>query len=94
MAGYAERKGVNICLEILNSRDTSHPMKGVPGYFGDDVEQCIDLIRRVDSPRMKLLFDVYHVQTMNGDVIRRIRQYKDFICALSPGRRARPRRTG
>jgi hydroxypyruvate isomerase len=90
VAGHAERSGVNICLEILNSRDASHPMKGVPGYFGDDVERCIDLIRRVDSPRMKLLFDVYHVQIMNGDVIRRIRQYKDYIAqyhiAGVPGR--------
>ena len=90
VAGHAERKGVNICLEMLNSRDASHPMKGVPGYFGDDVERCIDLIRRVDSPRMKLLFDVYHVQIMNGDVIRRIRQYKDSIAhyhlAGVPGR--------
>lgn len=75
----AEEKGVNLCLEILNTRDDSHPMKGHPGYFGDDVERCVDLIRRVDSPRMKLLFDVYHVQIMNGDVIRRIRQYKDLI---------------
>lgn len=75
----AEKKGVNLCLEILNTRDASHPMKGHPGYFGDDVERCIELIRRVDSPRMKLLFDVYHVQVMNGDVIRRIRQYKDLI---------------
>ncbi|MBC8872075.1 MAG: TIM barrel protein [Planctomycetes bacterium] len=77
--GYAEEKGVNLCLEILNTRDDTHPMKGHPGYFGDDVDLCIDLIKRVDSPRMKLLFDVYHVQVMNGDVIRRIRQYKDYI---------------
>jgi len=77
--GYAEQKGVNLCLEILNTRDDTHPMKGHPGYFGDDVERCIDLIKRVDSPRMKLLFDIYHVQIMNGDIIRRIRQYKDYI---------------
>ena len=87
---YAEEKGVSLCLEILNTRDDSHPMKGHPGYFGDDVERCIDLIRRVDSPRMKLLFDVYHVQVMNGDVIRRIRQYQDHIghyhVAGNPGR--------
>ncbi|MFV1968571.1 MAG: TIM barrel protein, partial [Pirellulaceae bacterium] len=76
---YAEEKKVNLCLEILNTRDDSHPMKGHPGYFGDDVELCIDLIKRVDSPRMKLLFDVYHVQIMNGDVIRRIRQYQETI---------------
>lgn len=77
--GLAEEKGITLCLEILNSRDDTHPMKGHPGYFGDDVERCIDLIKRVDSPRMKLLFDIYHVQVMNGDVIRRLRQYKDFI---------------
>ena len=89
--GYsAEEKQVTLCLEILNTRDDSHPMKGHPGYFGDDVELCFDLIRRVGSPRLKLLFDVYHVQVMNGDVIRRIRQYQDHIghyhVAGNPGR--------
>ena len=73
--GYAEEKGVNLCLEHLNSRDNTHPMKGHPGYFGDHVDFCVDLIKRVDSPRMKLLFDIYHVQTMDGDVIRRLRQH-------------------
>lgn len=75
----AEEKGVNLCLEHLNSRDDTHPMKGHPGYYGDDVDHCVDLIKRVDSPRMKLLFDIYHVQIMNGDVVRRIRQYIDYI---------------
>ncbi len=77
--GYAEQKKINLCLEHLNSRDSSHPMKGHPGYLGDHVDFCVDLIRRVDSPHMKLLFDIYHVQIMDGDVIRRIRQYKDLI---------------
>jgi hydroxypyruvate isomerase len=77
--GYAEEKGVNLCLEHLNTRDDTHPMKGHPGYFGDDVELCVDLIRAVDSPRMKLLFDIYHVQIMNGDVIRRIGQHHKLI---------------
>jgi hydroxypyruvate isomerase len=54
-------------------------MKGHPGYFGDDVELCIELVKRVGSPRFKLLFDIYHVQIMNGDVIRRIRSYHDYI---------------
>jgi hydroxypyruvate isomerase len=76
---HAEQKKITLCLEHLNTRDDTHPMKGHPGYFGDDVDFCIDLIKRVDSPRMKLLFDVYHVQIMNGDLIRRIRQYKDYI---------------
>lgn len=77
--GYAEKKKVNLCLEHLNTRDDTHPMKGHPGYFGDDVDHCVEMIRQVGSPRMKLLFDVYHVQIMNGDVIRRIGQCKDVI---------------
>ena len=79
VAGYAEEKKVNICLEHLNSRDDSHPMKGHPGYFGDHVQHCVDMIKAVGSPRMKLLFDIYHVQIMDGDVIRHLRQYKDVI---------------
>lgn len=77
--GYAEEKKITLCLEHLNSRDNSAPMKGHPGYFGDNVDFCIELIKRTGSPNMKLLFDIYHVQIMNGDVIRRIRQYKDYI---------------
>ena len=88
--GYAEKKNINLVLEHLNSRDDSHPMKGHPGYFGDDVDACVELIKAVGSKNMKLLFDVYHVQVMNGDVIRRIRQYKDVIghyhTAGNPGR--------
>lgn len=86
----AEDKGVTLVLEHLNSRDDSHPMKGHPGYFGDDVDFCVDLIADVNSPNMKLLFDIYHVSIMNGDIIRRIRQYKDVIghyhTAGNPGR--------
>lgn len=88
--GYAEQKGVNLCLEMLNTRDDTHPMKGHPGYQGDHTDYCIDIIRRVGSPRMKLLFDVYHVQIMDGDVIRRIRQHHEHIghvhTAGNPGR--------
>jgi len=88
--GHAEKKKVNLCLEMLNSRDDSHPMKGHPGYQGDNTEYCIDIIKQVGSDRMKLLFDIYHVQIMDGDVIRRIRQHKDYIghvhTAGNPGR--------
>ncbi|WP_425616739.1 hydroxypyruvate isomerase family protein [Anatilimnocola sp. NA78] len=88
--GHAEKKKVTICLEHLNSRDGSHPMKGHPGYQGDDVDYCAKIIRAVGSERMKLLFDIYHVQIMNGDVMRRIEQLKDVIghvhTAGNPGR--------
>lgn len=88
--GYAEQHKIMLCLEHLNSRDDSHPMKGHPGYFGDDVELCIELVKAMDSPQFRLLFDIYHVQIMNGDVIRRIRQYHQYIghyhTAGNPGR--------
>jgi len=86
----AEQKGVTLVLEHLNSRDSSHPMKGHPGYFGDDVELCFDMVRKIGSPNFKLLFDIYHVQIMNGDVIRRIKANHELIghihTAGNPGR--------
>lgn len=90
VVGYAEKKGVNICLEMLNTRDDTHPMKGHPGYQGDHTDYCIDIIERVGSPRLKLLFDIYHVQIMDGDVIRRIKKIHEHIghvhTAGNPGR--------
>ena len=90
IVGHAEKKGVTLCLEMLNSRVSSHPMKGHPGYQGDHTDYCIDIIKRVGSPSLKLLFDIYHVQIMDGDVISRIRQYREYIghvhTAGNPGR--------
>lgn len=90
LAAHAEKKGVTICLEHLNSRDGSHPMKGHPGYQGDDLDYVAAILRRVGSPRVKLLFDIYHVQIMNGDVIRRLDECRDLIghihTAGNPGR--------
>lgn len=87
---YAQEKNVGIVLEHLNSRDDSHPMKGHPGYWGDDVHLCADLVNEMDSPNFKLLFDIYHVQIMNGDLIRNIRKYHPVIghyhTAGNPGR--------
>jgi len=88
---HAESNNITLVLEHLNSRDDSHPMKGHPGYFGDDVERCVRLVERMQSDRFKLLFDIYHVQIMHGDVIRRIRKYAQLIghyhTAGNPGRR-------
>ncbi len=88
--GHAEKNKVNICLEMLNTRDDTHPMKGHPGYQGDHTDYCIDIIKKVGSPRMKLLFDIYHVQIMDGDIIRRLKQHKEYIghihTAGNPGR--------
>jgi hydroxypyruvate isomerase len=90
IVGHAEKRGVTICIEHLNTRDSSHPMKGHPGYQGDDLDWMAGIIRRVGSPRLKLLFDVYHVQIMHGDLLRRIEQCRDIIghihTAGNPGR--------
>lgn len=86
----AEKRNVTVCIEHLNSRDGSHPMKGHPGYQGDDLDLVAEIIRKVGSPRCKLLFDVYHVQIMHGDVIRRLGECKDILghihTAGNPGR--------
>lgn len=86
----AEQKGITLVLEHLNSRDNTHPMKGHPGYFGDDVDFCVELSKTIGSPNFKILFDIYHVSIMNGDIIRRIRLHKDYIghyhTAGNPGR--------
>ncbi len=79
LARYAAPRNVTVVLEQLNTRDVSHPMKGHPGYQGDDIDYCAEIVRQVDSPHAKLLFDVYHVAIMNGDVIRRVRQYAPWI---------------
>lgn len=90
VAAYAEQKGVTLCLEHLNTRDDSHPMKGHPGYQGDDVDYVASIIRRVGSPAVQLLFDIYHIQVMHGDVIRRLEENKDILghvhTAGCPGR--------
>ncbi len=91
LAGPAEKKGITVCLEMLNTRDDSHPMKGHPGYQGDDLDYCADIVAQVGSENVKLLFDIYHVQVMNGDVMRRLVQYSDLIghvhTAGNPGRK-------
>ncbi|MCI0705765.1 MAG: TIM barrel protein [Planctomycetia bacterium] len=79
LAAHAEKKGVTVCLEHLNTRDDSDPMKGHPGYQGDEIDFVASIIKKVGSVRVKLLFDIYHVQVMHGDLIRRLEQTKELI---------------
>jgi hydroxypyruvate isomerase len=82
--GLAEEKGVTLCMELLNSK-VNHP-----GYMCDHTAWGVDLCKRVNSPRVKLLYDVYHMQIMEGDVIRTIQQnikyFGHFHTAGNPGR--------
>lgn len=78
IVGYAEQKRVTLCLEMLNSR-VAENMKGHPDYFCDDIERSVEICRLISSERMKVLFDLYHVQIMHGDLITRIKQHAPYI---------------
>jgi hydroxypyruvate isomerase len=86
----AEDKGVTICLEVVNSKYTD-PNFGRADAIFDHLAWGADVCRRVDSPRVKILFDIYHVQIMEGDVCANIREYfpliAHFHAAGVPGRR-------
>lgn len=80
----AEDKGVTIAMELLNSK-VDHP-----DYQCDRTSWGVELCKRVNSPRFKLLFDIYHMQIMEGDIIRTIRNNFQYIAhfhtAGNPGR--------
>ena len=69
----AEDKGVTICLELLNSK-VNHK-----DYQCDHTAWGVEVMKRVSSPRVKLLYDIYHMQIMEGDVIRTIQQNIAYI---------------
>lgn len=78
MARIAEQKKVTMVLEPLNSK-VAENMKGHPGYQGDHIDYCMEIIKAVGSPSLKLLFDVYHIQIMDGNIIDQIKQYISYI---------------
>jgi hydroxypyruvate isomerase len=86
---FAEQKKVTLCLEMLNSR-VHIEMKGHPDYFCDDMERTAEICRQISSERMKVLFDIYHVQIMHGDIITRLKQHFPYIAHVHtagvPGR--------
>jgi hydroxypyruvate isomerase len=81
---HAESKGLTVCMELLNSK-VDHP-----DYMCDRTAWGVELCRRVGSERFKLLYDIYHMQIMEGDVIRTIRDHHQSIAhyhtAGVPGR--------
>src|SRR5262249_54879080 len=87
---HAEDKGVTICLEVVNSKYLD-PEFGRADAIFDRLEWGADVCRRVSSPRVKILFDIYHVQIMEGDVCANIAKYfpliAHFHAAGVPGRR-------
>ena len=70
---YAQQYGVNIVMELLNSK-IEHP-----DYQCDHTSWGVKLVDKIGSAHFKLLYDIYHMQIMEGDVIRTIRDHKNYI---------------
>ncbi len=79
----AEENGVTVCVELLNSKVDHKDYQGDRTWFG------VEVVRQVDSPRVRLLYDIYHMQInmqiMEGDVIRTIRDNHQWIAHFHTG---------
>lgn len=84
VAGVAEEAGVTLVMELLNSK-VNHK-----DYQCDHTAWGVEMCRVVNSPRVKLLYDIYHMQIMEGDIIRTIRDHHVYFAhyhtAGNPGR--------
>jgi hydroxypyruvate isomerase len=84
VAAYAEQNGVTLLLELLNSK-VDHL-----GYLADSTRFGVEVCRRISSPNVRLLYDIYHMQVMEGDLIRTIQENHAWIAhyhtAGNPGR--------
>jgi hydroxypyruvate isomerase len=85
--GYAEQRGVTLCMEITNSKVVEDQRTD---QVFDRLGWGLDVCRRVNSPRVKIVYDFYHVQVADGDVTRNMRDHFDWICHIHvagvPGR--------
>ncbi len=70
----AEAEGVTILVEALNSKPGGHV-----DYIGDHMDYALEIIRAVDSPRVKILYDIYHMQIMEGDIIHTLTEAREWI---------------
>jgi hydroxypyruvate isomerase len=75
----AERAGVTLCLELLNSKVDHHD------YQADHTAWGVQVVQGVGSPRLKLLYDIYHMQIMEGDVVRTIHDNAQHIAHYHTG---------
>jgi len=75
----AEDHGVTICVELLNSK-VNHP-----DYQGDRTSFGVAVVKAVNSPRVKLLYDIYHMQIMEGDLVHTIRDNHQYIAHYHTG---------
>jgi len=71
-ASVAAQQSMNVLIEPINTRD-------IPGYFLNEVEQAAALVAEVDCDNVKIMFDCYHVQIMQGDLLTRMQQHLEVI---------------
>ena len=76
---YAEQKNVNICLEITNSKVVADARTDMAF---DRLQWGIDVCKRLQSPRFKIVYDMYHAQISDGDLTRNMLDYLDYICHM------------
>jgi len=74
-----EENGVTICVELLNSKIDHKDYQGDRSRFG------VEIVKAVASPRVKLLYDIYHMQIMEGDLIRTIRENHEYFAHFHTG---------
>ncbi|MDR2212580.1 MAG: TIM barrel protein [Pseudomonadales bacterium] len=79
IAPYAEEKGVNVCMEITNSKVAADNRTD---QVFDDINWGFEVCRGTGSSRIKVLYDFYHVQIANGDVVRTLRDNLDLCCHI------------
>ena len=71
--GEAERNGVTVQMEVFNSK-VDHP-----GYMADNTRWTLELCKRIGSPNFKILYDIYHMQISEGDIIHTIRTHHEYF---------------
>jgi hydroxypyruvate isomerase len=79
LISLAEKNNVILCMELLNSK-IDHK-----DYQCDRVEWGVELCKRINSPNFKLLFDIYHMQIMEGDIVRNITDYHQYLAHFHTG---------
>jgi hydroxypyruvate isomerase len=75
---HAEAKGVTLCMEIMNTK-YDDPKIGRTDQICSHLDWAVDVCTRVNSPRVKILFDIYHAQIMDGNIVANIKSAFPYI---------------
>jgi len=78
---HAEDKGVTLCIEYLNSKGLQSPVNSM----FDRMSWGVDVVKRVGSPRVKILYDIYHAQIMEGYIVQTLRDNIQHIGHIHTG---------